>query len=120
MNLALSFFALVLLLFLGAGFAAIETALFSLSRIDKSRLRKHHPQWAPWVFRHLERPRQALISILIGSLFVQTLSASIVTLTAVEIFGVRAIGPFLTLFTVIFILLEKSFPKLLRFVKTKR
>ncbi|MSR77559.1 MAG: HlyC/CorC family transporter [Candidatus Omnitrophica bacterium] len=112
MNLPLSFLALFFLLLLAAFFAAIETALFSLSRIDRNRLQKNHPRWAPWVLRHLEHPRQALTSILIGTLFVQILSTSIVTLMAVEIFGSGGIGPLLTLFTLVFIIFGEILPKI--------
>ncbi len=96
-----------------AFFSSSETALFSLSRIEKARLEKTNPKWFRWVMFHLKHPRQVLGAILIGNLFVNTLAASIVTLLAIQWLGHAWVGLVLAIFTCVLILLGEILPKVL-------
>ncbi len=60
---------------------------------------------------HINHPRRTLITILIGNLFVNTLAASVVTLTAHELWGDQGIGPALALFTLFLLVFGEIVPK---------
>ena len=94
-------------------FSTAETALFSLSKIEKRRLQDKYPQIASWVLQHLERPRRTLITILIGNLIVNTLAASLATLLILNICGPSAVGGGMMLFTVGLILFCEIMPKVI-------
>lgn len=99
-------------LFILAGFfATSETALFSLSKIEKRRLDTHNPLFSRWVKDHLSHPRRTLITILIGNMLVHVLASSMVTLMAMDYFGVGGVGLTLVLFTVLLIIFGEIFPK---------
>lgn len=102
---------LLFLFILSAFFSALETALFSLSKIDRRRLREDRPPLAHWVFYHLEHPRRTLTTLLIGNMLVNTLAASLATLLAVDIFGTRHVGRVVSLFTLFFIFGCEIMPK---------
>ncbi len=101
------------LLALSAFFSSSETALFSLSRIEKSRLQKARPKAYRWIAFHLDHPRKVLGTILLGNLFVNTLATSIATLLALKWFGPAGIAPTLAVFTLLLILFGEIFPKIL-------
>lgn len=101
------------LLTLSAFFSSSETALFSLSRIEKSRLLKARPRAYRWVAFHLEHPRRVLGTILLGNLFVNTLATAIATLLALKWYGPAGVAPVLGVFTLMLILFGEIFPKIL-------
>ncbi|HXV28612.1 MAG TPA: hemolysin family protein [bacterium] len=105
---------ILLCLFTVSGcFSAAETALFSLSKIEKRRLVERHPQLVKWILHLLDRPRRTLISILIGNLLVNTLSAVIVTLLAIHYFGPKGVGILMVLYTMVLIIFCEIFPKVM-------
>lgn len=106
------FLVIIILMLLSIFFSAIETALFSLSRIDRNRIQKYHSSLAKWVLYHLKHPRQALSTIVIGNLIVNVLATTIVTLWADEIWGVQGISLALAVFSVILILFGEMIPKI--------
>ena len=106
--------ALVLILLLhSAFFSAAETALFSLSKVERKRLRDKHPRSSKWIDVHLESPRRTLGTIVIGNLFANTLSAAIVTFLALKYYGPKSVGFFMLLYAVILIFFCEIVPKVL-------
>lgn len=103
--------ALIVLLILSGFFAGTETALFSLSKVEKRRAEKEHAWLSKWLVDHLEHPRRTLITILIGNLVVNILSASIVTLIAMRYFSPAGVSMALAVYTVILILIGEILPK---------
>ncbi len=102
-----------LLFLLAIFFAAAETAIFSLTKIERRRLQQAHPKLSKWVIHHLDHPRQALITILIGNLLVHTLAAAIVTLLAIHYAGPQFLGVVMVLFTFVLIFFAEILPKTL-------
>lgn len=109
----LNFLYLVLIFVFSAFFSAIETAIFSLTKIDKKRLAQNPSFWAKKVLYHLEHPRQTLSTILICNVFVQILGTALVTLIAYHLFGPSSLSFVLALFTVALILFGEIIPKTL-------
>ncbi len=113
MPILVNLLLLVVLLALSGFFAGAETALFSLSKIEKRRVEKSHPHFSRWLSALLNRPRRTLITILIGNLIVNILATSMVTLFALQTWGAASVGPVLAAFTVILILFGEIVPKVL-------
>lgn len=111
MQLLLTALTLVLLLVLSAFFSAAETALFSLTKLEKRRMTERHAALGAWVVKHLEHPRRTLATILVGNLLVNILATAMVTLVAMDLWGSRWIGLVLALFTAILILTGEILPK---------
>ena len=106
-------FFILFLLVLSAFFSAAETALFSLSKIDRRRIKETHPVMSRWVFYHLDRPAQTLSTVLIGNLFVNVLATALVTILAIEFAGPVHAGIIVTLFSILLILFAELIPKIL-------
>lgn len=113
MPLPVTFGVLVLLLMGSAFFSATETALFSLSKIEKRRLAENSPKLAKRVTFHLEHPRRTLVTILIGNLMVNTVAAAMATLLLLKTWGVQSLGIGMGIFTVFFIFVSEILPKVL-------
>lgn len=111
MDLALKVAGLLGLFVLSALFSASETALFSLSKIQRRRLGERLPFFAKWVNYHLEHPRRILITILIGNLLVNIIATSLVTLIVLRYFGARYLSPAMVVFTVLLVLAAEIIPK---------
>ncbi|MBI3307176.1 MAG: HlyC/CorC family transporter [Candidatus Omnitrophica bacterium] len=101
-------------------FSATETALFSLSKIEKRRLAERHPRVWKWIANHLEHPRRTLLTILIGNLFVNTLVASLVTLIVSSLWGPRYLTFGIAIFTVVFIFFCEILPKVISVRKDEK
>jgi len=113
MNAALHLTILGMLLFLSGFFSASETALFSLSKIDKRKLKEQFPTFSKFIFEQLETPRRTLATLLIGNLFVNTLATAISTLLVVEFWGEKKLGLAMAGFTVFLIVFCEVLPKTL-------
>lgn len=111
MSIALSLFILVVLFVLAAFFSASETALFSLSKIEKRRVEETHPRLSHWVKGHLEHPRRTLVTILIGNLLVNTLATALVTLIVLDHLGAQYLSLVLIAFTLFLIFFTEIVPK---------
>lgn len=102
---------LVILLLFAAFFSASETAVFSLSKIERRRLQQNHPKLAVWIQKHLDHPRQSLVTILIGNLFVTTLATANVTILILKYLHPGMLGPGLVCFTGFLIFFAEILPK---------
>lgn len=113
MNIAFHLVFLGLLFLLSFFFSASETALFSLSKLDKRKLKEQFPHLSNWIFEHLQKPRKTLGTILIGNLAVNSLATAIVTLVALKLFGREHLGLILAALTIFLIIFCEMFPKIL-------
>lgn len=111
MSLVLHLILLSGLLFLSAFFSSAETAIFSLSKIERRRLQQNHPKLAVWVHKHLDHPRQSLVAILIGNLVVNTLATAAVAFLFFEYFDPRYAGFLLAVFSILLIFICEIIPK---------
>ncbi len=105
------FLSVFFLLVCGAFFAASETALFSLSPIQKRRLQEKHPKTGRIVNFLLEHPRRTLIAILIGNNLAHILATAIVSITTIHWLGERGVGVAIALFTTLLIMFGEIIPK---------
>lgn len=101
----------ILLLFAAAFFAAAETALFSLSAIERRRLDARYARASKIIHYLLERPRRTLIALLIGNNLVHILSSAIVSVMAIHLLGERGVGVGIAFFTVILVVAGEILPK---------
>ena len=113
MNITIHVVILFFLFLLSFFFSGAETAIFSLSKIDKRRLKEQYPTLSKWIFEHLQKPRKTLGTVLIGNLFVNTWATAIVTLMVLEIWGERRLGVALAVFTTFLVLFCEMVPKVL-------
>jgi len=81
-----------LLLSLSAFFSGSETALFSLSKIQTERLRQENGKRGAVVAGLLDNPRRLLITILVGNMFVNVASASLVASFTTAVLGDKRVG----------------------------
>ncbi|OQA57103.1 MAG: Magnesium and cobalt efflux protein CorC [Candidatus Omnitrophica bacterium ADurb.Bin277] len=107
-------FVLVAILFVFSGFfSSSETALFSLSKLDKRKLKEQYPRFSKWVLDLLEQPRKTLGTILIGNLIVNTLATTVATFFVVANWGEKHLGFAMAVFTVLLIVFCETMPKIL-------
>ncbi|HNV86654.1 MAG TPA: hemolysin family protein [Candidatus Omnitrophota bacterium] len=106
-------FVVLILLIASAFFSAAETAIFSLSPIERRRILQAHPKKGKIVQYLLERPRRTLITILIGNNLVNILGSAVVSLLAIRFFGKLGVGVAIALFTVLLIIFGEIIPKAL-------
>jgi len=111
MSILVSFLILFVLFLIADFFAAAETALFSLSRVERKRVEQKHPWFSVWVKDHLNHPRRTLITILIGNLVVHILATSLVTLMALRYWGPGGVGFAVAIFTLLLIIFGEIIPK---------
>lgn len=111
MNVSVHLIILAVLFVLSGFFSASETALFSLSKLDKRKAKEQFPNLSKWIFEHLETPRRTLATILIGNLLVNTLATAIATFLAVEYWGEKNLGVSMAGFTVLLIIFCETIPK---------
>ena len=112
MNIAFRLTVLLVLLFLAAFFAGTETALFSLSRIERRRLQEKLPHLGRLVDDLLIHPRRAIVTLLIGSSISHISAAAIATLLALEFFGPGGVSLAVALFTMVLIFFGEFLPKI--------
>lgn len=105
------FILLALLFLLAAFFAASETALFSLTRVERRRVLESHPRLGKLVNDLLVHPRRVLVTLLIGNNIVHICAAAIATLAAFQFFGARGVSPVIAIFTVVLVFFGEMIPK---------
>lgn len=112
MNIAFHLALLVILFLLAAFFAGTETALFSLSRMERRRVLERHPRLGKLVDDLLTHPRRAIVTLLIGNNTVHIAAAAIATILALEFFGPTGVGIAVTCFTLFLIFFGEFLPKI--------
>ncbi|MDD5226389.1 MAG: CNNM domain-containing protein, partial [Candidatus Omnitrophica bacterium] len=113
MNTTVHLVVLGMLFLLSFFFSASETALFSLSKLDKRKLKEQYPHLSKWIFEQLQAPRKTLGTVLIGNLAVNSLATATVTLVVLKLFGNAQLGLIMAAFTVFLIVFCEMFPKIL-------
>ncbi len=113
MDITVHCFILIVLFVFSWFFSASETALFSLSKLDKRKLKEQYPHLSKWIFENLQKPRKTLGTILIGNLIVNTLGTAVVTLIILNLWGKARLGIGLAVFTVFLVIFCEMFPKIL-------
>lgn len=113
MDITLHGIILGVLFLLSFFFSASETALFSLSKLDKRKLKEQYPHLSKWIFEDLQTPRKTLGTVLIGNLVVNSLATATVTLIVLKLFGDARLGMFMAAFTVFLIVFCEMLPKVL-------
>lgn len=78
---------IIVLLALSAFFSGSETALFSLSRIYLKKLENSNKASARRILKLLKKPKQLLITLLLGNTFVNIGISSFATLLALQLFA---------------------------------
>lgn len=99
------------LFLLSVFFSAAETALFSLTRLERRRLLERRPHQGKLVNDLLDHPRRTLITILIGNNIVNICATAVVTLLALQFFGPAGVSPVIIFFTVFLIFVCEIVPK---------
>lgn len=111
-------FIIIVLLAFSAFFSGSETALFSLSRIYLKKLENSGGSSARRILNLLKRPRQLLITLLLGNTFVNMAISSFGALIAIQIskiYGIStslAISVQVVLTTLIILFFGEIIPKL--------
>jgi CBS domain containing-hemolysin-like protein len=113
MNTTLDWVILGALFILSFFFSASETALFSLSKLDKRKLKEQYPHLSKLIFENLQTPRKTLGTVLIGNLAVSSLATAMVTLIVLNVFGHARLGMIMTAFTIFLIVFCEMLPKIL-------
>ncbi len=103
---------ITVLLGFSAFFSSAEIALFSLSKIEKKRLRDRHPIAGLTISNLLNQPRRTLITILIGNMVVNTAVIALVTLSAVKLAGSNGVGWTIAVFTFVLVVIGELVPKI--------
>jgi len=110
--ISVHFVLMLILIFLGSAFfSSSETAIFSLSPIERRRVGQQYPRAGKWVLYLLERPRRTLIAILIGNNLVNVFGSAMVSIVAIHCFGEMGVGIAIPAFTVLLIIFGEIIPK---------
>lgn len=99
------------LLTMSAFFSASETALFSLSSIERKRIGERTDPRGRFLAQLIAKPTDALITILIGNMIVNTVLTCYVTLLVIKYFGYQWLGIALSAFTLVLLMVGEIFPK---------
>jgi CBS domain containing-hemolysin-like protein len=94
-----------------AFFAAAETALFSLSTIERKRIQSRHLFLSRYVDFLLDHPRRTLIAILIGNNLVHILASAIASVLAIRILGDQGVAFVIAAFTMFLVFFGEILPK---------
>ncbi|MFZ5801969.1 MAG: hemolysin family protein [Candidatus Omnitrophota bacterium] len=113
MGISVDILLILFLVLLAAFFAASETSIFSLSRIEQQRLSEKNPHRWVWIQMLLTQAKRTLISILIGNMMAHIFSAAIVTLLAIELADPLAASAVFFLYAVFLIVFGEILPKVL-------
>lgn len=99
------------LLSLSAFFSGSETALFSLSKTQVERLRQGTGKSGTIVARLLDTPRRLLITVLVGNMFVNVASASLIASLATALLGNKGVGVAVGVTTILLLIFGEITPK---------
>lgn len=100
-----------ILLLLSAFFSGSETALFSLSRAQVQQLRKSGTAAGQAVGELLARPRRLLVAILVGNMFVNVATASVLADLATRLLGNKGVGAAIGATTLLLLIIGEVTPK---------
>lgn len=86
-SLFLTFSSYLLLLFFSSFFSGSETALFSTSEVDLKLYKKEKAGAFALIIKMLEKPKELLVIILAGNLFVNILLSTLSNNLSIKVFG---------------------------------
>jgi putative hemolysin len=113
MNEPLHLAAILCLIFISGFFSLSETALFSLSRLQISRIRRRSQVMGSLVSSLIQRPRRTLISLLIGNNLVNVMATALATAWAVSVLGKGGVSLAILLVTLVILIIGEIIPKVL-------
>lgn len=102
---------LAFLLSLSAFFSGSETALFSLSKTQVERLRQGTSKSGTIAAGLLDTPRRLLITVLVGNMFVNVASASLVASFTTALLGNKGVGVAIGVTTILLLVFGEVTPK---------
>lgn len=111
---------LAILVILSAFFSCAETAFMAISRLKAETLAKQNVHGAATFLKLKEKPRQFIITILIGNCLVNTAAASIATVLATTNFGDSGVGIATGIMTFILLTFGEIIPKSFATVHAER
>ena len=113
--------ALIILLLIFSGlFSGSETALFSLSLLQRERLRKSGNKRAALIDKILLRPRRLIVTILMGNDMVNIAASVIATYLFVSLFGEHGKWLTIAIMTPLTLILAEVIPKTLGVTHNER
>lgn len=107
----LNVFIILFLLFMGAFFAATETAYTGLSRISVRQMLKENAWNALNVYKIKGNLDLLISTVLIGTNFVNTLNSAVVTAFALKVFGAEYVSSATSVILVLIIVFAEIIPK---------
>ncbi len=102
---------IIIFLILSAFFSCAETAFLSVSRIKAETLAKQNLPGAQILLGLKQRPRQFIITILIGNNLVNTAASALATVIAITSLGSRGVGLATGIMTFLFLTFGEIIPK---------
>ncbi|MFA6888628.1 MAG: CNNM domain-containing protein [Candidatus Woesearchaeota archaeon] len=102
---------LVVLICISAFFSCAESAFMAVSRLQAETLAKQNIPGAKTLLNLKKRPRQFIITILIGNNLVNTLSSALATVMATSYFGSSGVGIATGVMTFILLTFGEIIPK---------
>lgn len=101
----------LVLLVCSAYFSGSETALFSLNRIDRGRLKHDKTAGAQLITRALHRPRELLSTILFGNTLVNVATSAVATLLFQRFLRAHSLTAAIVVDSILVILVGEIIPK---------
>jgi len=87
--LIIEILVLCILLILSGFFSGSETALFSLSKVQREKIQSRNPGRGTIINRLLDRPRALIITILLGNEFINICFSALFSLVIIQLIGVK-------------------------------
>ena len=102
---------LVILLVFSGCFSATETALFSLNRIERRRLRQEKSQGSQLIVQALERPRVLLSTILFGNTLINVATSATAALLFARLIPAHSLSTAIVVDSLLVLLVGEIIPK---------
>jgi len=102
---------LVILLVFSGCFSATETALFSLNRIERRRLRQEKSHGSQLIVQALERPRVLLSTILFGNTLINVATSATAALLFARLIPTHSLSTAIVVDSLLVLLIGEIIPK---------
>lgn len=111
---------LIVLLLCSAFFSGSETALFSLSKIRVKRLQIENAKNSKALAYLLNRPRNLIVTILIGNMLVNVLASAYCSSVCLRLFGNKGIGISIGVMTFLILTIGEITPKIIAICNSEK